>query len=108
MGKWNKVIASPDDISPDKTYFVARQCSYLPNQETWMYLSRPLKGPKQWATKPGIAIRYRGSPKLAEWMKRSAHEIEQKRLVAIEVPADANTRWKARAPVTRTFNRRPA
>lgn len=59
-----------------------------------MFYSRGLNGKNLWSVKPGIAIQaYGGEQLVTTFAKNKAKGIE---LVAIEVPADADKRWRAR------------
>lgn len=57
-----------------------------------MFYSRGLNGKTLWSVKPGIAIQAYGGKQLIKTFATNA----ALNLVAIEVPADASTRWRAR------------
>ncbi len=59
-----------------------------------LFWCRYLSGKEQWSSKPGIAIRFVGD---AAFVKKLSEYNGQ--LVAIEVPSDADKRWRARKPV---------
>ncbi len=78
------------EIDPAKHYFIAMHPGG--GSSTWFW-SEYLSGKQQWSSKPGIAIRFHGGPGLVA-------EIEKKggKICAVEVPADADKRWRARKP----------
>lgn len=78
-----------EETSPDKAYFIA-----VPNgpRGAHWYWSRMLNGKEQWTVKAGIAIQYYGGENLVEMFRKNA----SKTLIALEVPDDADKRWKAR------------
>lgn len=81
------------DIAPDKTYFIAMHPGG--GSSVWFW-SQYLSGKENWSSKPGIAMRFRGGPALvAEITKREG------KLFAVEVPGDADKRWRARKPPPR-------
>lgn len=93
MPSWIKEVPVAEIVEA-KTYFIARK--WIPgNSHTPSYLfhSRLLNGKSDWTSKPGIGIHYVGGAALMEELLKDRGEVV---LVAIEVPADASKRWKAR------------
>lgn len=84
---WIKVVPV-SEIVPDGTYFLAM--TPQGNGGTWFW-SRYLNGKEQWSSKPGIGIRFVGGPALIAKITEHGGKI-----CAVEVPADADKRWKAR------------
>lgn len=83
------VVVPVEETKPDRLYFIARG-----SPGRFMYYSRYLSGKHAWSVKPGIAIQcYGGEQLVTTFAKNKAKGID---LVAIEVPADAATRWRAR------------
>ena len=75
------------ETTEDKTYFIGRKYG-----NTYMFWSCGLNSKESFTTKPGIAIRFVGGHKLERVFYANPHV----QLVAIEVPHDADKRWKAR------------
>lgn len=75
------------EIDPLKHYFIAMHAGV---GSTWFWCQY-LSGKEAWASKPGIAIRFHGGPAFVA-------EIEKKggKIFAVEVPSDADNRWRAR------------
>jgi hypothetical protein len=87
MQKWIKPVEA-DEIVDGKVYFVAR----VPESRLapWMFYSdRNVKA--EWVMKPGIATQFIGAEPLREKLRGTAGIC-----VAVEVPADASKRWRAR------------
>jgi hypothetical protein len=83
------VVVSVAETKPDQLYFIARG-----RPGRFMFYSRYLSGKCAWSVKPGIAIQAYGGEQLVKtFEKNKANGIE---LVAVEVPADASKRWRAR------------
>ena len=92
MQVWIKFC--PDsEIVEGKEYFIGRHRNpgnqYL---ESCDFLGRGLNKKVLWTQKPGIAIRAVGGEALREYLKRDA------RFKAVEIPEDADKRWRARKP----------
>lgn len=68
--------------------------------QVWFW-SQYLSGKETWSGKPGIAIRYKGGPALVAMMKENGEKY-----FAVEVPADADKRWRARKPPRRRWGAR--
>lgn len=86
MRSWIKEVL-PCQIEDGKLYFIATRHN---SPGSYSFYSRGLNGKKSWSVKPGIAIRFTGgAPLVAELAKNQ-------NLVALEVPVDADKRWKAR------------
>ena len=87
MKKWIKEVEA-DQIADNAQYCIAlRPASRLASH---MFSARGLNGKTCWSEKPGIAKRYEGGEELRE------HLRQRKDLIAVAVPADADTRWQAR------------
>jgi hypothetical protein len=76
----------------DKSYFIGRAHNSTTHNTSYSYWSEYLNGKENWPVKPGIAIQYKGGENLVKAFKRNTWA----KLVAIEVPADADKRWKKR------------
>ena len=88
MSDWPKQVPV-EQTSEDKLYFIARTFSQGRGFDYWsLYLS----GKEGWSVKPGIAMRFYGGAALVKTFAKNP----QANLVAIEVPADADKRWRAR------------
>lgn len=85
MQSWIK-IAPVDDIQPSLKYFIGKRCG-----ETILFYSRDIKGKMVWSCKPGIAVQAPGDEKLRHAIANDAE------LVAVQVPKNAATRWRARS-----------
>lgn len=81
-----------DKLDPSKDYFVARRWLDSNKRPCYEFYSRLLNGKDTWSGKPGIAIRYPGKPELKAAILKNSH-VE---LIAVEVPSDADKRWRAR------------
>ena len=88
MRSWIKQVPVAD-TKEDKSYFVAR---FYNNGNSFDFWSCYLSGKETWSVKPGIAIQYHGGESLIRTFAKNPNI----NLVAIEVPADANKRWKSR------------
>ena len=88
MSEWIKQIPVAE-TKEDKSYFIARSYN---NGKSFDFWSCYLNGKENWSIKPGIAIRYHGGESLI----RTFAKNPQAELIAIEVPADADKRWRAR------------
>jgi len=82
------IEVEPDLIKDGKLYFVAMK----PPTEMAPHLfsATGLNGKSCWSQKPGIANRYRGCEKLRKEMRQKTD------LIAVDVPANADSKWKAR------------
>lgn len=76
------------DIKDGQLYFIAQR----PPTDMVMheFAARGLNGRDIWSQKPGIARKFEGSEDFRKYMEGKPN------LIAIEIPADAATRWKAR------------
>lgn len=93
---WIKVVAL-DALDPAKSYFISLRHHDAHGRPHYTFYSSYLSGRTTWSTKPGIAIQYQGGDTLRNDILKNNHLD----LVALEVPADADKRWKARKPVRR-------
>lgn len=85
--KWIREVEA-EQIKDDSQYFIAiRPASRMTSH---LFSARGLNGKTCWSEKPGIARRYQGSEELRKYMK------QRNDLVAVLIPPDANTRWRAR------------
>lgn len=87
MSNWVKTV-EVDDVQDGKTYFIGRRLES--NAVGQLFWSRPLRGKDQWTVKPGIALRYTGDDDFREVLRKNPIAV------AIEVPANADRRWRAR------------
>jgi hypothetical protein len=88
VSNWIKVVPAVE-LDPSKAYFLGRH----DGDEfvgAWRFYSQDMKGRLCMTTKPGLAVRIVGNEKLAGIL------AERPEFVAIEVPADADKRWKRR------------
>lgn len=93
------IVETPlDKLDPAKTYFITRRWKDTNDNPHYSFYCCGLNGKETWAGKPGIAIRYVGSPGLRDAILKNSH-ID---LIAVEVPIDADKRWKARKHQFRT------
>lgn len=83
------VECPPEKLSPDKVYFLARRWVTCGSKHYDFYLEWG-NGTNKWGGKPSIAVRFRGNDAFKKILS------QQKDFVALEVPADADKRWKAR------------
>ncbi len=89
MSTWIKKTVEASEIENGKLYFLARR-PINAAMASWYYLSRDKHGKEMMSSKPGIAKRIVGNDALRDVLcKHPDH-------VAIEVPADADTRWRRR------------
>lgn len=87
MQSWVKLVEVAD-LDPDKLYFIAVRPR---TQNNPLLFQSQADRKANWTTKPGIAAKYSGRALI-----EGANFRERKDLVAVEVPKDADTRWKAR------------
>ncbi len=103
MAAWIKEVPT-DQLDPSKEYFVSLVRTYGPaNTKSYEFWSQPLRGKECWSGKPGIACRYLGDERLVKFITRNNDTMDKsfQQLVAVEVPADADKRWRARKPPRR-------
>jgi hypothetical protein len=94
MQSWIKFVPV-DKIVKGKEYFIGRHRNQGdPFFEHCDLLGRGLNGKVQWTQKPGIALCV-SDDTLLDYLKKSPD------FKAVEIPADAAKRWKARTPVRR-------
>lgn len=89
MSSWIKEVTL-EQLQEGRAYFLAKKWESECAGTSYMFHSRLLNGKVQWSSKPGIAVRCVANEKLREILTEHAD------LVAIEIPADADSRWKAR------------
>lgn len=87
MMSWQKEVAV-SDIAESGEYFIANFSDFN-GHRSYNYISRGLNGKAIWSCKPGIAIRFPGKQ---AYDYITSHPIH----VALEIPKDADRRWKAR------------
>lgn len=85
--KWIKPVESADVVD-GKDYFVAARPRN--SMQGYSFQSIGLNGKVCFSSKPGIAMWFKGGDALREQLEKLPT------LVALEIPADAHTRWKAR------------
>jgi len=88
MTSWIKEVPI-DQLVEGKAYFLAKKWETHMGF-SYLFHSRLLSGKEQLSCKPGIAIHCIANDKLRKIL------IERPNYVAIEIPADADKRWKAR------------
>lgn len=88
---WIKV-STADEIIDGKDYFLAVERGEEPHKN-YMFYSQDIKGKNILSSKPGIATHIIGNDKLRAIL------VEHHDHVAIDIPADAERRWKRRKPV---------
>ena len=89
MASWIKEV-SLAQLQEGQTYFLAKKWESKCAGTSYMFHSRLLNGKAQWSSKPGIAVRCVANDKLREILTEHAD------YVAVEIPVDADKRWKAR------------
>ena len=88
MQSWAKIVPI-GEIKDGQHYFVGKVFGGGVYAGLEFHV-RGLNKKLMWGGKPGIAVRYEGSANFREYMAKSTD------CVAVEVPTDADTRWKAR------------
>lgn len=86
MSAWVKVIP-PTNLDATKQYFLSRPPRTA--MAARLFYARDIHGKTIMSEKPGIAIRFQADEIAGILQKHADHE-------AIEVPADADTRWRRR------------
>lgn len=86
MSAWIKVVPVAD-LDAGKQYFLSRQPAN--EQAPRLLYARDIRGKTVMSEKPGIAIRF-SADEIADVLQKHAGNE------AVEVPADADTRWKRR------------
>ena len=87
MASWVKAVYL-SDVVDGKLYFIGlRPVSRL---APWMFYSEDKSGKRRFTVKPGIAIRYRGGDELRKAVASRSD------CCCVEVPEDADKRWRAR------------
>lgn len=91
MSSWVKEVEA-SEVKDGQQYFVARRrLEYAPGMfSEWRFQGTDSKHRTVFIKKPGIATIFTGGPKLREQLVRMVT------LIAVEVPADAHKRWRAR------------
>lgn len=90
MSSWIKEVEA-DAVAENATYFIARRPRTA--MAPYLFHARDIKGKSVMSEKPGIADRVVGNDKLRAALR------EHLDLVAVEVPPDADKRWKRRKRV---------
>ncbi len=86
MQTWIKIIPVEETLETHE-YFIGRR-----GKSCCSFWSRLKSGKTEFTSKPGIALRYSGGPRMVEDFARNS----KLNLVAIEVPPDADKLWKRR------------
>ncbi len=89
MSSWIKEVPLAQ-LQDGQTYFLAKKWESGCAGTSYVFHSQLLNGKVQWSSKPGIAIRCVANEKLRAILAERAD------CVAIEIPADADKRGKAR------------
>lgn len=96
MQTWIRVVTSAEAKAGVK-YFIGKHLNPgHPYHEQMLFLSRGLNRKLCWSGKPGIALVFEGGQAREEALHQSNEKFQA---VLVEVPADADRRWRARAPV---------
>ena len=90
MSGWIKEVEA-GAVNEDETYFIARRPRTA--MAPYLFYAKDIKGKAILSEKPGIADRIVGNEKLRAVLR------ERSDLVAVEVPIDADKRWKRRKRV---------
>jgi hypothetical protein len=88
MSSWIKPVA-PNEVQDGKLYFIGMPPQW--EYGVWEFWSKWLNGKRAWSGKPGIALQYEGGDELRKL-------LIEKGVMAVEVPKDADTRWRSRRP----------
>jgi len=85
---WIKEVAIADVVE-SKAYFLSNKgpMGYYSFYSEWM------SGKRGWSSKPGIAVQFFGTDQFKAELSKHPD------WVALEIPADADKRWRARKPV---------
>jgi hypothetical protein len=86
MSNWIRPVA-PADVEDGRPYFIGLPPKW--KYGTWAFWSEWLNGKRAWSEKPGIALQYEGGEELRKL-------LTEKGVMAVEVPKDADTRWRKR------------
>lgn len=86
---WQKIIPN-DELVDGMAYYLTIAYELNGIVVQWMYWSSPKSGKQGWSTKPGIAINIICGDKLRECLSKNPNWH------AIEIPKDANKRWRRR------------
>lgn len=89
MAGWIKSVAA-GDVENGKLYFIGLKPKW--KYGGWQFWGEWLNGKQKWTVKPGIAVQCTGGDKLRELLTQKAAEG----VMAVEVPKDADRRWRAR------------
>lgn len=89
--KWIKNIVPLEETIEEGTYFLAKPIEATNGTISYFYLCRNSQGKQCWAGKLGIAIHLIGGENLLKLISGNPSLSD---LVAIEVPPDADKRWK--------------
>lgn len=87
MAGWIKAVPV-GDVQDGTLYFVGRPPKW--KYGTWAFWSEWLNGKRAWSEKPGIALQYEGGDGLRKLL------AERPDCMAVEVPKDADRRWRKR------------
>lgn len=85
MQTWIKIIPSAE-LDESKLYFLGRFIN-ISSLHFWSVLKNQKR---EWTSKPGIAVKYYGRDSFRELVESDS------KLCAVEIPADAEKRWKKR------------
>lgn len=84
--QWAKIVDEPQE---GKAYFVGKVTSMLPNTPSFL-LIETANGKQKWGVKPSMAIRAEYNDKLRQWLAGVPGSV------LVEIPADADKRWRRR------------
>ena len=87
MPAWIKTVEI-EQIVDEVLYFIALKPATKLGR--WMFFSEPKNGKRQFSTKPGIALKYKGSAEFRDYIKNND------KLCAVEVPSNSDSKWRAR------------
>lgn len=88
MQSWAKVVPA-EAVKDGQAYFVGKMLGTGIHAALEFHV-RGLDKKLRWGGKPGIAVQYAGSANLRDYLTKNVG------CVAVEVPANAAARWKAR------------
>lgn len=90
MGSWI-IPVEAKDIEDGKEYFLGKNMAADGHAPLWYFHAKDIKGKSIMSQKPGIARRFVGGNKLRSVL------ADHPALKAVQVPPDADKRWKRRA-----------
>lgn len=85
---WANIVTEPQE---GKAYFVGKVVTLSAGARPTFLLVETARGKQKWGVKPSMAIRTEYNDKLRQWLAGVPGSV------LVEIPTDADKRWRRRA-----------